>query len=138
MKKYVDDHLFLKWLFIFERERQSMSEGGAEREGDKIWSRLQAPSCQHRAQCEVQTHKQWDHDLNQSQMLNWMSHPGTLWWSFFISITSLHPKKFPRWAMVQKEGNFVSQDICLGLVQNRVCFPGKISGEATYSVKLTK
>ena len=31
-------------MFIFERERVSMSRRGAEREGDRIQSRLQAPT----------------------------------------------------------------------------------------------
>ena len=53
-----------------------MSGGGAEREGDRIWSRLQALSCQHRARCGAQTHELWDHDLGQSQTLNQLSHPG--------------------------------------------------------------
>ena len=37
-------------MFIFERERQCVSRGGAESEGDRIWNRIQAQSCQHRAQ----------------------------------------------------------------------------------------
>ena len=32
---------FYDYLFLTERERQSMSGGGAEREGDRIGSRLQ-------------------------------------------------------------------------------------------------
>ena len=35
-------------LFIFERQRESTNGGGAEIEGDRIRSGLQAPSCQHR------------------------------------------------------------------------------------------
>ena len=54
-----------------------MSRGGAEREGDhRIRSGLQALSCQQRARHEAQTHELCDHDLNQSQMLNQLSHPG--------------------------------------------------------------
>ena len=37
-----------------------MSGGGAERGRHRIWSRLQAPSCQHRARCLAQTHELWD------------------------------------------------------------------------------
>ena len=55
---------------------ESVSEGGAEREGDRIQSRPQAPSCQHRAICGAQTHKLWAHDLSWSRTLNWLSHPG--------------------------------------------------------------
>ena len=61
------------------RERQSTSRARAEREGNtesKAGSRLQAPSCQHRARCGVWTHKPWDHDLSQSQTLSQLSHPG--------------------------------------------------------------
>ena len=66
------------FIYIWERQkqRQSTSRRGAEREGDRIWSRLQALSCQHRAWCRAWTHKQWAHDLSRSQMLNWLSHPG--------------------------------------------------------------
>ena len=60
------------FLFIFERERQSMSKGGAERGRHRIQSRLQALSCQHRAWHRAQTHQPWDHNPT----LNWLSHPG--------------------------------------------------------------
>ena len=49
-----------------------MSQRGAEREGDRIRSRLQALSCQHRARHRAQTHKPRDHDLSP------LTHPGTL------------------------------------------------------------
>ena len=54
-----------------------MSREGAERESksERISSRLQALSFQHRAQQGAQTHESRDHDL--SQMLNPLSHPGT-------------------------------------------------------------
>ena len=58
-------------MFTFERERQSMSGEGAEREGDtesEGGSRL----CVDRAR----THKPQDHELSQSWMLNQPSHPG--------------------------------------------------------------
>ena len=67
--------LFLKCLFIYffwERERD-MSQGGAGREGERGSEGL---CWQQRAWCGAPTHKPWDHDLNQSQMLNWLSHPG--------------------------------------------------------------
>ena len=79
-------HLFFFLMFIFgerERQRQSMStggawgsRGGAERGRHRIRSRLQAPSCQHRARCGTRTRKPRDHDLSQSQTLNWLNHPG--------------------------------------------------------------
>ena len=45
------------FIFLRETERQSASGGGEEREGDRIKSRLQALSCQHRAQCGAGTHE---------------------------------------------------------------------------------
>lgn len=66
-------------MFIFERERererQSMSWGGAEKE-QRIWSRLQALSCQHRARCGARTHEPQYHDLSWSLTLYRQSHPG--------------------------------------------------------------
>ena len=69
-------HFFLNvCLFLRERKRQSVSGGGEER-GDRIWNRLQALSCQHRAQCGARTHEPWDHDLSRSRTLNRLSHTG--------------------------------------------------------------
>ena len=67
-----------KLMFIFEKkgERQNVSGGRVEREGDRIWSRLQAPSCQHRAWHGAWTHEPRDHDLSQSRTLNWLNHLG--------------------------------------------------------------
>ena len=48
------------------------TEGGRHR----IWSRLQALSCQHRAPCGAWTHELRDHDLSRSRTLNRLSHPG--------------------------------------------------------------
>ena len=66
---------FFFCLFIFERER--VSRGGAKREREKerqrTWSRLQAPSCQHRAWLRAPTHEPWDHDLSRSGTLNWLA-----------------------------------------------------------------
>ena len=68
--------IFLMFIYFWERQRQSMSGGGAEREGDRIWNRLRALSCQHRARHGARTHKLWDHDPSQSQTPNQRSHPG--------------------------------------------------------------
>ena len=57
--------------------RQSVSGGGAEREGDtesEAGSRLLA-SGQRKAWCGAWTHKLWDHDPNWSRTLNWLNHP---------------------------------------------------------------
>ena len=64
------------YLFLRERKKQSTSRRGAERGRHRIWSRLLALSCQHRARCGARTHKPWDHDPSWSRMLNWLSHPG--------------------------------------------------------------
>ena len=61
-------------MFILERE----SGGVVEREGDiePEADSIQALSCQHRALCWTGAHKAQDHDLDQSQTLNRLSHPG--------------------------------------------------------------
>ena len=68
------------FIYFWERERegerQNVSRVGAEREGDRIESRLQALSCQHRARCRTPTHEPWDHELSRSWTVNWLSHPG--------------------------------------------------------------
>ena len=65
-------------VYFWERERASKLGRGMVRERGRhrIWSRLQAPRCQHRAQHGAWTHKPWDHDLSQSQMLSQLSYPG--------------------------------------------------------------
>ena len=65
-------------MFIYFWERDSMNRGEAERERrrHRIWSRLQALSCQHRAQHGARTCELQHHDLSQSQTLHWLSHPG--------------------------------------------------------------
>ena len=49
---------------------------GREKGRHRIQSRLQAPSCQHRARRGARTHGLWDHDLSWSRTLNRLSHPG--------------------------------------------------------------
>ena len=63
-----------------EEERKRDHEWGRDRERQRhrIWSRLQALSCQYRARRGTQTQAPWDHGLSQSQMLNQLNHPGTL------------------------------------------------------------
>ena len=56
-----------------------------ERGGYRIQSRLQALSCQHRAQRGARSHELWDHDLSRSQTLNRLSPPGTAMWCFLIN-----------------------------------------------------
>ena len=47
-----------------------------ERGRHRIWNRLQALNCQHRALHGARTHELWDHDLSWSRTLNQLSHPG--------------------------------------------------------------
>ena len=54
------------FMFIL-REREN--KWGRSREREK-------EHCQHRVQCGARTHELWDHDLNRSQTLDWVSHPG--------------------------------------------------------------
>ena len=70
---------FLIFLFVclFLRERECMSRGGAERGRHRIWSRIQAQRCQHRAWHGVWTHQMWDHDLSRRQTFNRLSQPGS-------------------------------------------------------------
>ena len=77
-------------MFIFERERerQSMNRGGAEREGDtesEAGSRLWAVSTEPDSGLELTN---WEimtwAEIRWNQMLNPLSHPGTLNYSFLI------------------------------------------------------
>ena len=72
---------FVMYIYFWDRERQSMNGGGSERGRHRIWNRLQALSCQHRAWCGARTHGPQDHDLSRSRPLNRLSHPGApgLW-----------------------------------------------------------
>ena len=69
--------IFSSLFILRETETVWVGEGQRERGRDRIWSRLQALSRQHRARCGTQTHELWDHDLSRSWMLNQLSHPGT-------------------------------------------------------------
>ena len=54
-------------MFIFERGRQSMNRGRADREGDtESKASFQAPSRQHRTQHGARTQKPRDYNLSQS------------------------------------------------------------------------
>ncbi|XP_049479363.1 uncharacterized protein LOC125917974 [Panthera uncia] len=65
---------FFKCLFL--RERVQVGEGQRARRRHRIRSRLQAPSCQHRARRGARTHRPRDQDLSRSRTLNRLSHPG--------------------------------------------------------------
>ena len=65
------------FIYLFERERERAHKSGRGRERRyRIWSRLQALSCQRRAWLGAWTHKLWDRDLGRSRTLNRLSHPG--------------------------------------------------------------
>uniref|UniRef100_A0ABI7ZUR4 Parvalbumin n=3 Tax=Felinae TaxID=338152 RepID=A0ABI7ZUR4_FELCA len=64
-----------------ERERGR----GRERGRHRIPSRLQSPSCQHRARRGARIHKPRDHDLSRSRTFIQLSHPGAPNISFFLS-----------------------------------------------------
>ena len=67
----------IRKIFIWGREKDRRGRRrGREREADRIRSRLQALSCQHRARRGARAHRLRDHDLSQSRMLNQLSHPG--------------------------------------------------------------
>ena len=70
--------VFLMSIYLFLRGRDGgrswVGEGRRERGRHRIRSSLQALSCQHRAQHEAQTHN----PEFKSQMLHWVSQPGTL------------------------------------------------------------
>ena len=64
-------------MFIFwERETELEQGRGRERGRCRIWHRLQALSCQHRAWSRAQTHIPGDNDMSGTQTLNRLSHPG--------------------------------------------------------------
>ena len=70
-------NFFLTFIYFWDRERQSMNGVRVRERGrHRIGSRLQAPSCQHRARPGAQTREPRDHDLSRSRTLNRLSHPG--------------------------------------------------------------
>ena len=75
-KKKVYCLLFNVYLFLRRRETEHERGRGRERGRHRIRSRLQAPSCQHRAHRGAWTRQPWDHDLSRSRALDRLSHPG--------------------------------------------------------------
>ena len=69
-------NFFNVYLFLRQRETEHEWRRVREKGRHRIWNRLQALSCQHRARCRARTHGPWDHDLSRSQTLNRLSHPG--------------------------------------------------------------
>ena len=101
-----------------ERDRVRAGEGKRDRGRHRIWSRLQALSCQHGAWHGARTLELWDHDLSWSQMPNQLSHPRApgflslgwclIWWKYrqwpcllqFFLIFPLRADPF-NWRVVQ-------------------------------------
>ena len=72
-----DAFFFFFNVYLFLRQRETEHERGrSERGWHRIWNRLQALSCQHKAQRGARTHGPWDRDLSRSRPLNRLSHPG--------------------------------------------------------------
>ena len=69
--------VFNVYLFLRQREAEHERGKGRERGRPRIRSRLQAPSCRHRARCGARTHGPGDHGQSRSRRLNRRSHPGT-------------------------------------------------------------
>ena len=65
------------FIYFWEKDRAQAGEG-REKGRHRMRSGLQALSCQHTVQHGAWTHKQWDHDLSQSQTLNWAPQPSLI------------------------------------------------------------
>ena len=72
----IKKNFFNVYLFLRQRETEHEWERVRERGRHRIWSRLQALSCQHRARHGARAYEPQGHDLSWSQMLNPLSHPG--------------------------------------------------------------
>ena len=77
-----------KSSYSFLRQRETEHEWGKVRERGRhrIWNRLQALSCQHRAWRGARTHGPRDRDLSWSRTLNRLSHPGAPHYDFLNNI----------------------------------------------------
>ena len=71
---YLKNFMFIYFWETGKKKDKSWA-GEEQREGDRIRSRLQALSCQHRSQHRAGTHQLWDHDLNWSRLTNPPRHP---------------------------------------------------------------
>ena len=81
-------------VYLFLRQRETEHEWGrvTERGRHRIWNRLQALSCRHRARRGAWTHGPWDHDLSRSRTVNQPSHPGAPGLNFKVNHHNIpHP-----------------------------------------------
>ena len=76
-------NVFNVYLLLREKECKWRRSRERDRQTERIPSRLQAPSQQHRARCRARTHEPWDDDLSRSGTLNRLNHPGDLGRAFF-------------------------------------------------------
>ena len=81
--------IFFILMFIYFWETEGQQERDRERGRHRIWSRLQALSCQHRAWHGAPTHELWNPDPSWSGTLNWLSHPGAPILCTFIALPSI-------------------------------------------------
>ena len=85
------------FIYLFWRDRDSISGGGAERQRE-TQNPKQAPdselSRQHRPQRGAQTHEPWDHDLSQSQMPNQLKHPDASSWCIRLTYVGNIPQSY--------------------------------------------
>ena len=84
------------FIYFWDRERQSMSRGGAEREGDtdsEVGSRMWAVSTEHDAGLEPTNHEIMIWAETKSLMLNQLNHPGAPPNKFFFLILFIYLKK---------------------------------------------
>ena len=58
---------FLMFIYFWESDTEHEWGRSRVRGRHRIWGRVQAPSCQHRARHGARAHKQWDHALSRSQ-----------------------------------------------------------------------
>ena len=72
--------VLMSYLFLTERETEHELGRGRETGRHRIRSRLQALSCQPRAQRGARTHGPRDHDQSRSRTLSRLSHPGAPEW----------------------------------------------------------
>ena len=87
---YYSTEIFILYTFIFifnflmfiSWETQCEWGRGRERGRNRIQSRLQVPSCQHRARRGAWTHELWHHDLNRSRTLTGRATQAPLFYIF--------------------------------------------------------
>ena len=69
-------------IYLFLRDRKSISRGRAKREGDRVSKTGSVLSVQ--SPILARTQEPWEHDLSWSWLLNWLSHPGAPVFCFFF------------------------------------------------------